>query len=184
MDGHQKQREESRRMIEEALFALMEKKSYTQIRVSEIAEKADVSRRTFYRLYQEKDEVLRSYFGKLCEEYCENVPELEFYDIAQIAREYFSFWYRHREFLLLMHKNGMDGMLYYEISQVSADVIKGRIAGREDKDMEGVEYFADYSAGGFILLLQRWIAGGMNEPPLQYAEIVSESLLKFTKSIV
>ena len=65
MNGHQKQKEQSGRMIEGALLELMEEKSYAQITVSEIVKRADVSRRTFYRLYGEKDEVLRCYFNKL-----------------------------------------------------------------------------------------------------------------------
>ena len=51
MNGHQKQKEQSRRMIEDALFLIMEEKPYAQITVSEIAKTADVSRRTFYRMY-------------------------------------------------------------------------------------------------------------------------------------
>ncbi len=179
MNGHQKQKEQSRRMIEEALFELMGKKDYVQVRVSEIVKKADVSRRTFYRLYREKDEVLRIYLGRLCREYCAGVPELEYYDIVQIAREFFSFWYQYKDILLLIHRSGVAEMFYYEISRASADVIRGRIAGREDMSMDGIEYFADYSAGGFVLLLQRWVAEGMKEPPLQYAKAVSESLVKF-----
>ena len=69
MNGHQKQKEQSRRMIEEALFLIMEEKPYAQITVSEIAKTADVSRRTFYRMYHEKDEVLHCYFESLCREY-------------------------------------------------------------------------------------------------------------------
>ena len=53
-------REQSGRMIEEALFSLMEKKPYAQITVSGITRRADISRRTFYRLYSRKDEVLIS----------------------------------------------------------------------------------------------------------------------------
>lgn len=65
MNGHQKQKEESKEMIEEALFALMQEKSYSKIAVTEIVERAGVARRTFYRLYDGKDDVINSYFNKL-----------------------------------------------------------------------------------------------------------------------
>lgn len=181
MNGHQKQKEQSGRMIEEALFALMAQKDYSQITVSEIVRRADVSRRTFYRLYKEKDEVLRCYLGKLCQEYRRKSPVLERYNIRQIAREYFGFWYQYRDFLLLMHRSGLDGMLYYEISRVSADVVTKRIAQLEQKDLFGIEYFADYSTGGFLLLLQRWLMTEMRDTPEQYAETVSEALLNFIR---
>lgn len=112
MNGHQKQKEQSGRMIEDALFLIMKEKPYAEISVSEITRKADLSRRTFYRLYKEKDEVLQRYFDRLCQEYCGQAPLLEKYDISQIAGEYFNFWYQYRETLLLMHRCGMDEMLY------------------------------------------------------------------------
>lgn len=183
MNGHQRQKEQSAGMIEEALFALMNEKSYAQITVSEIAKKADVARRTFYRLYREKDEVLHCYFGKLCLEYCSKSPVLKNYNLEQIARDYFCFWYQYRDFLLLMYRCGMDEMLYYEISRVSAEVVKSRMEKVKYKNAEGIEYFADYSTGGFILLLRRWIMAGMRETPEQYAGNVSGALLKFIKPV-
>lgn len=179
MNGHQKQKEQSGRMIERALFALMKEKDYARITVSEIVKRADISRRTFYRLYKEKDEVLHCYFGRLCWEYSRKISVLERYDIAQIAGEYFGFWYQYRNFLLLLHRSGLDGMLYYEIGRVSVEIIKGRIDEDTRKKVRGIEYFAAYSTGGFSLLLQRWITMGMKETPEEYAKVVSEALLKF-----
>lgn len=182
MNGHQRQREQSGRMIEEALFELMREKDYKQITVSEIAARADVGRRTFYRLYKEKEEVLRSYINKLSREYSNSYLPLECYDINQIAREYFDFWYQYRDLLLLMHESGLDEMLYYEISRVSVEVIKSRIEDEQLKEGQEMRYFADYSTGGFILLLHRWIMEGMQEPPGQYAEAVSGAILKFMEN--
>lgn len=178
MNGHQKQKEQSCRMIEEALFLIMEEKPYARITVSEIAERADVSRRTFYRLYHEKDEVLHCYFSRLCQEYRGKAPALEGYDISRIALEYFTFWHHYRDSLLLMHRCGLDEMLYYELSRASGAVVKARIGGGEWTNDREIEYFADYSTGGFSLLLQRWIAEGMEDEPDQYARAVSSSLLK------
>lgn len=39
MDGHQKQRNESARMIEDALFELMKEKAYAQITITEIVKR-------------------------------------------------------------------------------------------------------------------------------------------------
>lgn len=179
MDGHKRQREQSGRMIETALFELMREKNFAQITVSEIVKRADVARRTFYRLYRGKEEVIHGYFEKLCQAYRSAYPALEGYDLGQIAEDYFGFWYRHREVLLLMNQCGLEGMLYYEISRASEDIVKYRMEGREPKPGLDVKYFADYSTGGFILLLHRWIAEGMRERPEQYARKVSGAILKF-----
>lgn len=181
MNGHQKQKEQSARMIEDALFVLMEEKGYSRISVSEIVERADISRRTFYRLYKEKDDVLRNYFCKLCTEYISRAPALECYDIGRIAREYFCFWHQYRNFLLLMHKCGLDGMIYDAVSRASGKVMRNRIGEKESKNFSELEYFADYSTGGFLLLLQRWIMTGMQGTPEEYAEAVSGALMKFIR---
>lgn len=84
MDGHKKQREQSARMIETALFELMEEKAFNEITVSEIVKRADVARRTFYRLYNRKEDVLHRYFGKLSRDYGNTYPALDKYDLKQI----------------------------------------------------------------------------------------------------
>ncbi|WP_411047611.1 TetR/AcrR family transcriptional regulator [Treponema primitia] len=56
---HDKQVENSRACIVEALLRLMESIPYTKISVSDIIEKAGVSRQTFYRHYEGKDDVIR-----------------------------------------------------------------------------------------------------------------------------
>lgn len=179
MDGHQRQREQSAKMIETAFFELLKEKDFSQITVSEIVKKADVARRTFYRLYKGKEEVIRGYFERLCREYQSACPALENYDPEQIAEDYFCFWYQYREVLILMHQCGLAEMLYYEISRVSEEIVKNRMKNTEIRNSPEAKLFAYYSAGGFLLLLHQWILEGMSEKPEQYARKVSNAILKF-----
>lgn len=179
MDGHQRQKEQSKKMIRDALFELMEKKSFEQITVSEIVKRADVARRTFYRLYEGKLDVLHSCFDELYREYCSRYEPLEYYDVGRIAREYFGFWYLHREFLLRMQKCGSEDVLYCELNRGAMEVIKQRIGSSRQRFDSEEKYFITYSAGGFINLLHSWIMDGMRGTPEEYAQNVTESLLKF-----
>lgn len=179
MDGHQKQKEQSRQMIEEALFTLMKEKDYVQITVLEIVDRADVARRTFYRLYAHKEDVINYYLDRLCQEYQVKYTAMKSYDIRQIAAEYFSFWNQYREFLLLLHAHRLEYLLFDRVSHVAIDVVKNRIYGRELKEDRDVDYFVDYSSGGFLSLLYRWIRNGMKESPERYAETVSRAILKY-----
>lgn len=192
MNGHERQKEQSRRMIEEALFALMKEKSYEQITVAEITRRADVARRTFYRLYKNREDVLDTFWQKLCREYKEQYSALDCYDIQRIAEEYFSFWYQYRESLLLMHECGLDSMLYYSLNRFALEIVEGRMGkeavqeniggSTEGEELAGTEYFAAYSAGGFCSLLFRWVDGGMKEPPREYAAAVGISIRNFIKT--
>lgn len=134
MNGHQKQREASKRMIETALFALMEELDFSKITVCRIVERADVARKTFYRLYRSKEDVMRQYFAGLCDAYQDSCQALEFYDLRRIAEDYFGFWHQHKDQLLLLHRCGMDKLLYYEMNRVSMQIVKMRMG---DGDLEG-----------------------------------------------
>ncbi len=178
VNGHQRQKEQSARMIEDALLALMGEKEFGKITVSELVKRADVARRTFYRLYAEKEDVLRGYLGRLCKDYQEAFPVLGNYNLKQIAGEFFGFWYKYREQLCLFHKCGVEEMIYHEISLASTKVVKERM-GNSSGNEEEKEYFACYSAGGFLMLLRRWVEEGMTEPPEVYAKKVGGAILKF-----
>lgn len=181
MDGHKRQREQSAKMIETAMFALLQEKEFAQITVSEIVKRADVARRTFYRLYESKEDVIHCYFDRLCQDYRSTCPALEYYDLSRIANDYFGYWYQYKELLMLMSRCGLREMLYYEISRVSEDIVKNRIGCGELRNGQEAGFFASYSTGGFILLLHRWIAEGMKESPEQYAKKVSRAILKFIR---
>lgn len=176
-NGHQRLKEASRRRIEDALFALMQEKAFPQITVSQIAAHADVARRTFYRLYQNKEDVICQYLRRICMEYQQSHAVLNHYDIRRIAEEYFCFWYQYKELILLLIDSGLEGMLYDEMRHASLEVVGNRIASEDLKDFQNLDCFADYSAGGFINLLRRWALDGMQGSPEQYAEKVSEAIL-------
>lgn len=183
MNGHQKQREQSAQMIEEALFALMEEKSFHEITVSEIVTRADVARKTFYRLYKKKEDVLHCFFQKSAMEYKQSYPPLPRYDVAKIAEDFFCFWYSYKKILLLLHKCGLEELLYNEIRQASVEIVKNRIPDNPEKAGADMAYFALYSTGGFLMLLHYWISNEMNEPPRTYAQKISSVLLKYLRAM-
>ena len=178
MNGHERQREQSRQMIENAFFELLREKEFSQITVSEIVKRADVARRTFYRLYEKKESVIAVYFQNLCEEYKNEHTQIESYDLKQVARDYFEFWYIQRDKLLTFYKAGLQDLLYYGISSASTEVIRSRIQDEQLRKLPEVEYFATYSVGGFINLLIQWIEKGMEGTPQEYAEVVSSAIIK------
>ncbi len=51
----------TQQQIEHALFKLLQKKPYTEISIAEITRKAKVSRTSFYRNYDQKDEVIAQF---------------------------------------------------------------------------------------------------------------------------
>jgi AcrR family transcriptional regulator len=61
--------EQSKRWLVIALIELMQEKPYSSISVKEIADKAQLSRRTFYRNFNIKEDLLTEYANYLFKEY-------------------------------------------------------------------------------------------------------------------
>ena len=63
------QKKQSMTAFANALIELMKTKNLEKIQVSELCCKADYSRRTYYRLFQSKEDVLCFYIDNLCTDY-------------------------------------------------------------------------------------------------------------------
>ena len=66
----------TRMCIGEAVFSLMDKKSYEEIRVSDIVKRAGVSRMTFYHYYEQKEDALADYFHEIVNGYVRERSEI------------------------------------------------------------------------------------------------------------
>lgn len=60
---------QSQCMIADALYRLMQKKEFHRITITEICEEADVGRKTFYRNFDWKEDVVDFQLSLLCAEY-------------------------------------------------------------------------------------------------------------------
>ena len=58
--------------IEEALLLLLEKKEYKAITISEICQKAGVTRMSFYRNFESKEDILRRWMKSITDSFIES----------------------------------------------------------------------------------------------------------------
>ncbi len=89
--------------ITEALLSLMHKYPYDEITVKQIILEARLARKTFYRNFTSKDDVLRSLIKRTLRDYFDIVNNAQG-DMLETA---FSFADRNRELLMLLGRNGM-----------------------------------------------------------------------------
>lgn len=59
----------SQHMIADALFSLMKRKPFQQISVTEICEEAAIGRKTFYRNFELREDVIDFQLDLMCEDY-------------------------------------------------------------------------------------------------------------------
>ena len=82
----------SKDYLSKALLLLMEKKEYTAITVKDIAEKAGVSRLTFYRNFDSKEHILAWHIDQGFNEYLSTITNAPENDLRAAISLCFSFW--------------------------------------------------------------------------------------------
>jgi AcrR family transcriptional regulator len=143
-----------KKQITATLIDLLKKKSLPEISISELTDKAGISRVSFYRNYQSKEDILKEEsnrlikeWGKLYESNPESAPETLFPSL-------FDFYRDHREFYTTLYNAGM--------SSIMMETIVGTI--QITPDMKNLEaYIKSFWAYGIYGWLLEWIKRGMPE---------------------
>lgn len=168
----------SRRWITKALLELMMDKPYEKISITEIAEEADVVRRTFYRNFESKEDVIKTYIESIFKGFISSIKESESLDTQDIAKDFFEYMNRHKVFLRLLYEHQMFDLIL--------NVFEERIFTQEETDWaeqaKEPDVFVKYSRGFFIAglwyMLETWLKSGMLETPEELASIFEKMLQK------
>ncbi|CZR97198.1 TetR/AcrR family transcriptional regulator [Clostridioides sp. GD02404] len=172
--------EQSRICLIESLLSLMSKKDYSSITVTEIAENALLSRRTFYRNFNSKREILETYCQNLCQEYIECFKNESDLSLSNVTELYFSFWQKHVEFLTMLNKNHLMFFLlekYNEFLPIIYKIYKGD--DNKFNIQEEVTYAILFVSGGFWNILSEWLKNGFAQTPKEMSEIILKSMNLF-----
>ena len=142
----------SQRQIAGALVTLMHRMPYEEISVAELCREADVSRQTFYSLFQTKYNVVRYLMQESCAPHVpDRQPEVS--HLRQMCRCYSQYITRHREIMSLLVENGMTVMIVdMLLLAFQKDGMFGYALPEENR-----EYHAMFLAGGLTRLAKSFI---------------------------
>lgn len=111
MNGKQRMVEQSKQWLSEALIELMKTKDYQDISITEIAQKAELSRKTFYHSFKNKEAVINYLCDQLFDQYFQKLVKQE----PQIGEEmlnttfdiFLNFWWQQRSIIRLLIQQGL-----------------------------------------------------------------------------
>lgn len=161
----------SQKWILESLLDLMNRKSYDEITVTEICKNAQLDRRTFYRNFKDKDDVMEFYIATLQSEFLATLKYVKVRAIHSMAKAQFDFWKEHLEFLLALHKNNI---LMSLILKVTNEFIPTIYTEFHEQIPSNFQYKSAFIIGGFCNILFHWLSTGAKESSDEIAKIVSE----------
>ena len=154
----------SKQEIMDALLSLMEKSPYNEISVKQIVLETGLVRKTFYRNFTSKDDVLDAYINSVIREYVDGLLEQPEDPLGVIFR----FCEKNRKMLKLMNRNRLLYLLLLrlneEIPRLSSTVDMNRnpfarlMAGMES------DYLIAFNIGAIWNVICKWVERGMEEP--------------------
>ena len=155
-----------KKQITAALLELLKEKPLSDISVSELTNKAEIGRVSFYRNYQNKEDILKEEsdrllkeWGRLYESNPESAPETLFPSL-------FDFYRDHRDFYTTLYNAGM--------SSIMMETILSTI--RITPEMQNLEaYMKSFWAYGIYGWLLEWIKRGMPESGKELSALFSHA---------
>ena len=169
----------SQKEITDALFKLMQKYPYEEITVKQIILESKLARKTFYRNFESKNDVLISHIKRIL---------LDYFDIVNNAKgdaltTIFEFAVKNKKLLMLLDKNNM---LYVVLQCMNESILSM-------KDMQNPElnpffklfagldsdYLITLNTGGIWNVITLWVHRGMKDDP----EEVKKTIATYLKRI-
>lgn len=164
---------QSKEWILQALLELMGKKAFKEITVKEIAERAGLDRKTFYRNFDTKEDVLRLYLHGACQEYINELKKQDILTTYTIAKAYFTVCQKHISFFRKLEKNDLLVFLLLIFDEYLPAIHKLFEAEKTSNNpLYYSEYALAYYTGGFWNISAKWIRDGAKKTPEEMANII------------
>jgi len=168
----------SKQKMVQALLVLMDQYDYREITVTQIAQEARLSRKTFYRLFSGKDEILDLFFAAQAQAWAALLQARDIHHYWDAVQAFFDFWEQRRDLLALLEKNGLLQRAFQWSYRCSVDSF-AQIRSRETAAALALPlpYLLAYSVGGMHAMLLKWAEMGMAVPSSVLIETLKSGFL-------
>lgn len=163
--------------IKKALIELMSEKSFNNITIQDISDRANVNRGTIYLHYADKfdllDKIMEEHINNMGN-FCESATEMDFIESTVHCMEYFE-----SNYLFFSTMLASEGAPYFrnrfltfniEEFKNDVDITKGKNHGQSE------DVIVHFVANAYVGVVEWWLKNGMPDPPRVMAEKVGDLL--------
>jgi len=163
-----------KKSIEEAMFELLKKKKFSEITVSDIINVSCVARASYYRNYDSKEAVIKSFIERLRDEVEQSVhfseSKSEFFNHTNLVAS-LEYYLKYKYYILQLYDNGF-GLLIQDMINRFVEEILG------DMPSSSVERYEIYMiTGAWFNTLICWLKNGAKESPNEIVHVFLKFLL-------
>ena len=151
---------QTRHWLEEALFDLLAtRKSLQSISIAELSDHAQIARRTFYRYYHSKEEVLTNYIDRLIQGYINKLQTEKLVNFEDLVNFFFQYWSHYAEPLKILQ----DANLQVLILQSCYDKLPAAYTTVmapwhiTNSDQRQIAYDSRFIIGGLYNVFDEWL---------------------------
>lgn len=177
----------SQKYFIDALLKLMQIKPYSEITITELSEYAQYDRRTFYRQFKSKDDILCLHCATLLNEMAKSMKQKGTLTPYSGFLSYFEFWARHRDFLTLLDRHGLmnflgekqEYLIYQHVGKLVHDDLPEKLS--DTSEFSQFSFF--FTQGGLWYSLCFWVRSGMKQTPECLTEHILNSFTEMARLI-
>ena len=153
-----------------ALYYLMSKYDYDSITVTDICSKARVSRMSFYRYFNNKEDIFINYCDERFEEFFASIKEKHVEDMMSFLVEIFLFLKKYARQVTVLKKAHKENLIVEKFTDYGSYLAK-HIDLTIDNNPIANRIIAAFLAGGTANILLLWFELGLDVPPKEMAEM-------------
>lgn len=166
----------TKKAVRAAFSALLKEKNISQITVSELAEKADIDRRTFYLHYSAVSDIVREIESEAIEELEKAVPKENDFDISSFFEALNTILMSNFDY----YKCITSESVYYSFQKECAKILKNTIT-RTFYEKSGLkkeifDLYAEYVTGGIMAIYIAYLNGPRQTGIEEFTEIAKSAL--------
>ncbi len=155
----------SKKVITESLLLLMKQYPYAEITVKQILLETDISRKTFYRNFLSKDDVLNSFIENILQDYVNAIQQQQQeFSFVKTLDIIFDFCEKNKETLFILRDNSLLYLLLEKLNSLILNEHNRYNSELQENHIESqllTEYIIYFNIGGIWNLIVRWIKNNM-----------------------
>ena len=175
---------QTRQWLEEALFDLLAtKKSLHNISIAELSDHAQIARRTFYRYYHSKEQVLTDYLDRLIQDYIIELQTEKLTNFEDLVNFFFCYWSQHTESLKILQDANLLVLIFQRSYDKLPDAYSTVMAPWHitNSDQKQISYDSRFITGGLYNIFDEWLKTDYQTMPVNELVITALNTIKRMK---
>ena len=157
-----------RRSIEEALFALLKDQRFSEITVTDIVREANVARASYYRNFDSKEAIIKSYMAHQRQDVADKIDFSETFSDFFIQEKLIAsleHYLKQKYYILLLCDNGFDSLILDDMNKFAELFIDN------NPHSPFKNYKIQFLTGGIFNMTIQWLKNGAIESPRELSDI-------------